>query len=51
MLITRSKRGQSLIEYAALVSAAIFGVMAAAHLSYESFVGHAQRSERWFTVF
>ena len=40
-----------MLEYAVLASAVVFGVVAAAHICYERFVGHAQRTERWFTVF
>jgi len=46
-----NSRGQSLIEYAVLVAAVIVGVIAAAHVSYRAFVGHAQTIERDAIVF
>lgn len=51
MLKHQRPRGQSLIEYAVLVSAVALGVVAAASICYKHYVGHAQRTERWFTVF
>ena len=47
----RAARGQSLIEYTVLVSAVILGVMVAARVCYTTFVGHAQRTEQYYTVF
>jgi len=43
--------GQSMIEYAILVSAVILGVMAAANVAYKAFVGHAQAIERTQIIF
>ena len=43
--------GQSLIEYAVLVSAVILGVVAAVNLTYSAFVEQAQDIERTEIVF
>jgi hypothetical protein len=40
-----------LIEYTVLVTAVVFGVMVAARICYKTFVGHAQRTEQYYTVF
>ena len=52
-MIIRSRRvkGQSLIEYAVLVSAVTFGAMLAANVAYRAFAGHAQEIERNELVF
>lgn len=47
----RGAAGQSLIEYAVLVSAALLGVMAIANLTYRTFVFQAQDIERTEIVF
>ena len=47
----RGERGQELIAYAVLVGAVILGVVAAASVTYKSFVGHAQTIERNEIVF
>ena len=45
------RRGQSLIEYAVLVSAALLGVIAIASLTYRTFVFRAQDIEQNQVVF
>lgn len=47
----RQAGGQSLIEYAVLVSAALLGVMLIANLTYRTFVGQAQEIEEKEMVF
>jgi len=47
----RGERGQELIAYAVLVGAVVLGVLAAASLTYKSFVGHAQTIEQDEIVF
>ena len=47
----RRADGQSIIEYAVLVSAVILGVIAAANVAYKAFAGHAQAIERTQIIF
>ena len=51
MMSRRGERGQELIAYAVLVGAVVLGVMAAAQITYKSFVGHAQSIERNEIIF
>lgn len=51
MVFRTHSHGQSLFEYIVLVSAVIFGVIVAARMCSRTFLGHAQRTERYYTVF
>mgnify|MGYP001619326684 CR=1 FL=1 len=47
----RSRRGQSIVEYAVLISAVAFGVWVVSGKVYRSFVAQAQQIEKQEYVF